>query len=296
MGWETLRQPDGQTYYYHAQSGSTAWDWRSGPPPRPPRGSTRQPLPPVLPPAKAASIAKASDLEAGRVRAPSVGTGEAGEILDNEACEGNPTIEWTDADWDLILVLPLPEASEERVAQAGAAVVTDGKKKEKKKPNAAELSEMRLRQGLRLEAGDGAADGSSSQKSSTDWLIHEIKRRVLLSGLECKVLKLMPGSDEAEELVGEYEIESGHNVTLIAIGARKVIGSSGGAPPIAVHVAGANGAEPPPSPPSPPSPPLSPPSPGSCVPSAPPSPPALGANAKHNASAARLAMRESQGE
>ena len=68
-----------------------------------------------------------------------------------------------------------------------------------------------------------AEPGAKGQRSSTRWLIRRLRQRILASGLECKVLKLMPTADRAHEFAGEIEIESGHSKTLICIGARKAV-------------------------------------------------------------------------
>ena len=53
-------------------------------------------------------------------------------------------------------------------------------------------SEVALRKGLQLEVIDAAADRCGGEESSTAWLIREIRRRVLMAGLQCKVVKLTP--------------------------------------------------------------------------------------------------------
>ena len=179
------------------------------------------------------------------------------------APKGDPAISWSAADWDMVLVLPLPEdraaaAAEKTAENAEAAAAgmkgNKGNKEalkarqqaenakrqaESKAANAAivgsstarngtsieykiiEPSEIELRKGLQLADADEAADGSGSSESSTKWLIGELRRRVLVSGLECKVVKLLPCPDTMEEEEGEHEVLSRHSVALVCIGAAK---------------------------------------------------------------------------
>ena len=82
-------------------------------------------------------------------------------------------------------------------------------------------SEMKLRSGLQLAMQDAPCDGTGECRSSNAWLIKELRRRVLGAGLQCKVVKLLPCPDDLSEEPGEYEVDSGHCVTLVCIGAAK---------------------------------------------------------------------------
>ena len=185
-----------------------------------------------------------------------------------EVCaEGDPAIAWNLADWDMVLVLPLPEdravaAASKDIENAGSAKAAKKAQKvaDKADAEAAKLataapmsttprsgeyktidpSEVKLRKGLLLEDEDEAADGCGGKNSGTDWLINELRRRVLMSGLECKVVKLLSAPDDAEEGPGMHEVLSKHNVTLLCVGAAKTTEGSlaASAPP-----------SPPPSPP-----------------------------------------------
>ena len=94
-------------------------------------------------------------------------------------------------------------------------------------------SEVALRKGLQLEVIDAAADRCGGEESSTAWLIREIRRRVLMAGLQCKVVKLLPCPDALEEDLGEHEIEAGHNVTLVCIGSKKTVDGTTDYSPVA---------------------------------------------------------------
>ena len=177
--------------------------------------------------------------------------------------EGDPGIMWSAADWDMVLVLPLPEeravaAAERDVENAGekskaakkarkeASKVAEQQVRMANAPSATprrdteyrviDSGEAKLRKGLQLDDDDEAADECGGSQSGTSWLIGELRRRVLMSGLECKVVKLLSAPDTQEEAVGEHEVLSKHNVTLVCIGAAKSV--------IQVPAAGGDGAGP----------------------------------------------------
>ena len=87
-------------------------------------------------------------------------------------------------------------------------------------------SEAHLRKGLQLGLSGTAADGTAGATSSNAWLIATLRERVLRAGLTCKVLKLTPHPDEATEGPGEHEVQSGHMVTVLCIGASKNAGDA----------------------------------------------------------------------
>ena len=190
-----------------------------------------QPLP--APCAESALVpASAEVVPAELMSAASVAPSAADEIelLD-------PAMPWDDADWDLIIVLPLPE---DLAAKAEAVQAAEQKSKQprpQKGKKAAEggadaTSEQKLRNALQLDdMVDEACEGGGKQRSSNAWLLAELRERVLQCGLCCKVLKLMPGSDATAEAPGEHEIESGHGVALLCIGAHKHVKFERAPPP-----------------------------------------------------------------
>ena len=124
------------------------------------------------------------------------------------------SLPWDGSDWDLVLVLPLPEEQADTLATSQTSRLAQRE--------ARDASEEKLRRALQLTDADKAPfDGGDGERSSTAWLIGKLRERVLASGLCCKVLKLSAGSDTALEGAGEYEIQSGHAVTMLCIGAHK---------------------------------------------------------------------------
>ena len=239
-GWSTILSEDGTPYYYHEASRTTALHRMDDPP---------------------QVFGAPVDPDARRPASQGI-----------QSVRADPGLSWTSADWDIVLVLPLPEeraaAAEEAESAREAALeeaakghgadafdahvartqLAEAKKRRerqatrKAKAEAKEAramarappggdgedfthiepGEMKLRKGLTLDMVDEAADGSAEAKSSTGWLIREIRRRVLDAGLACKVVKLIPCPDDHEEEAGEHEVDSGHCVTLICIGAAKI--------------------------------------------------------------------------
>ena len=127
---------------------------------------------------------------------------------------------WLNADWDILLTLGLPEslAPDEKKSRNSQAY----------KRASSKQSIVKLRKGLQLEPPT-ASDAASKDETllSDAWLIREVRERVLRAGLCCNVLKLTPNPDDHEELPGEHEVDSGHNVTIVCIGAKKEIGGVG---------------------------------------------------------------------
>ena len=161
------------------------------------------------PPSKAAATPKAVKLSP---FSPTVS-----KLLDSDGGS------WIDSDFDLLLVLPLPEAL---AARAPAAKIKDASLLESLRRAANAHSEAHLRKGLQLGLSGTAADGTAGATSSNAWLIATLRERVLRAGLTCKVLKLTPHPDEATEGPGEHEVQSGHMVTVLCIGASKNAGDA----------------------------------------------------------------------
>ena len=139
---------------------------------------------------------------------------------------------WTDADFDVLLVLPLPEELVSPLSPK-LAKKKDASLEDSLRRSADRNSVAHLRKGLQLSLNDDTAGATS-----TSWLIATLRQRVLDAGLACKVLKLMPRPDEARELPGEHEIESGHMVTIVCIGAAKHVAGAPTPPPAAASRAG----------------------------------------------------------
>ena len=259
-GWTTHRSDDGVQFYFHEASRTTALHTMGR-----------------------AEGARALAVDGAPWAAPPQGPGIA-------SAAGDPLIAWSAADWDIVLVLPLPEdasarAEEHHEAQSNAKIeaasqsgdkydeyVERTRQKElaakrakaakraekeaaeeaKRQAKAAaqrakrasalasssdasdagegeegedyvniDSSEMKLRSGLQLAMQDAPCDGTGECRSSNAWLIKELRRRVLGAGLQCKVVKLLPCPDDLSEEPGEYEVDSGHCVTLVCIGAAK---------------------------------------------------------------------------
>ena len=209
-GWVTYRRADGTPYFYHAQSGTTSWDWRMPlepyvvkvVPPSPPRREVACLAAAALP-ARAAAPPPAA--------APPAAVA-AGEPSRRAIAPGDPSLPWTAADWDLVLVLPMADEDIDEGAGEGVgappARISDkasGNKAGKRRPLTASLyapqlsaerrerlMEHELRVALQMEGSDTAADGSGQLRSSDAWVAAELRRRVLAAGLACKVLKLLP--------------------------------------------------------------------------------------------------------
>ena len=249
-----------------------------------PAGSSKpDPAPPLPPPPPAIEqepVSSEPELSAPAYsNAPEARTSKT-ISYDGDWPEGDPATPWHAADWDIMFVLPLPEEAVARAATAAAeeaaekGTVKDLKKAREKAEKAAELaeqqkaaaeaaaaaphagedgehaiskSEVTLRKGLLLSDADVAADGCGGKESSTTWLISELRRRVLMSGMQCKVVKLLAKPDDLVEDVGEHEILSKHNKTLVCIGSGKVI-DNGAAGPAAAALTKTPPPSPPPSP------------------------------------------------
>ena len=131
-GWVTYMRDDGTPYFYHMPTGTTAWDWRQ--PLQPALQLTRQP--PRLPDSGAEpNVGTSHDAGAnvGGVSAKSA-AGDVGGALKLDRAEGgkaaawsaptahsveagDPTLPWSGADWDIVLVLPLEEEGDEAEAE-----------------------------------------------------------------------------------------------------------------------------------------------------------------------------------
>ena len=134
------------------------------------------------------------------------------------------------ADFDLILTLPLPEAKlvvENELAPATPPLRRSATTSAHR--SASTESEAHLLKGLQLSRNPG-------EKMTTTWLIDELQRRIEAAGLICMVLKLLPKPDAIQERAGQHEVESGHMVTLVCIGAAKVLGEAAATPHNAQHI------------------------------------------------------------
>ena len=208
-GWETYHRSDGTPYFYHAATGTTAWDFRALPPA--PAGRLA-PLPPILSsieqrqspvihraaPIHSSVISRRiADVHVVKLETlPHQSTIPKSETI----ASAQPDLSWVSADWDLILVLPMDYDADDHRA------------------------EHVLRQALQLADSDEAADGSGHGRcSSAAWLASELRRRVLAAGLGCKVLKLLPEADAAAEQAGELEIRSSNRCMLLCVGSIKTI-------------------------------------------------------------------------
>ena len=212
-GWSTLVSDDGETFYFHDATRTTALHQMGG------DGAAPSAL----------------------VETPWAEPGPGAKCL-----AADPSLPWNAADWDIVLVLPLPEgraaAAEAAAEAAEAARLADTRakggdsydehlektrlarekakrEKEEKKRTKAEAKEeaklqkqqakgpkggggegdekefvaidageMKLRKGLQLEMLDAPCDEAGGRRSSTGWLLKELRRRVLDAGLQCKVL------------------------------------------------------------------------------------------------------------
>ena len=208
--WRTCFAEDGTPYFHQPRTGRTTWDWREL---GLPAASAKD--------AAAAAAALPPASPAAKPPPPAVGA---------PAGAAGPAAAWGDAEWDLVLVLDLPEGdcALESVQEQRAKEAAKKKKKGGCCAAFLESEERERRQlsvGLSLNPDEAGALPAAAfdEDQRVGWLLSVLKERVAGAGLMWKLLKLMPEEDRAREEKGEHEWLSGHCRVLFAIGASRVV-------------------------------------------------------------------------